>query len=59
VVCQNEDIVAIDAELVGWGIGVRYGRGTNAAHYSRAGHKCGAAAAFALFCGEHNISTAA
>ena len=47
MVGQNEDLVAIDAELVGWGNGVRYGRGTNAAHYSRAGHQCGAAAAVA------------
>jgi hypothetical protein len=53
VVRQNEDLVAIDAELVGWGNGVRYGRGTNAAHYSRAGHQCGAAAAVAPYCGGH------
>ena len=53
MVRQNEDIVAIDAELVGWGNGVRYGRGTNAAHYSRTGHKCGAASAFG-----YNISAA-
>jgi hypothetical protein len=59
VVRQNEDIVAIDAKLVGWGNGVRYGRGTNAAHYSRAGHECGAASAFALFCSGQDMSTAA
>ena len=59
MVCQNEDIVAIDAELVGWGNGVRHGRGTNAAHYSRAGHECGAASAFSLFCRGHDISAAA
>ena len=59
MVRQNEDIVAIDAELVGWGNGVRYGRGTNAAHYSRTGHKYGAASIFALLCGGHNISAAA
>ena len=52
MVRQNEDLVAIDAELVGWGNGVRYGRGTNAAHYSRAG------AAVAPYCGGHNISAA-
>ena len=55
---QIEDIVTIDAELVGWGNGVRYGRGTNAAHYSLAGHKCDAAFAFALFCSGYNISAA-
>ena len=59
MVRQNEDIVAIDAELVGWGNGVRYGRGTNAAHYSRAGHECGAAFAFALFCSGQDMSVAA
>ena len=58
MVRQNEDLVAIDAELVGWGNGVRYGRGTNAAYYSRAGHQCGAAAAVAPYCGGHNISAA-
>ena len=58
MVRQNEDIVAIDAELVGWGNGVRYGRGTNAAHYSRAGHECGAASAFALFCSGLDMSVA-
>ena len=31
---------------------------TNAAHYSRAGHQCGAAAAVAPYCGGHNISAA-
>ena len=59
MVRQNEDIVAIDADLVGWGNGVRYGRGTNAAHYSRAGHKCGAASALSLSCSGHNISAPA
>ena len=39
---QNEDIVAIEADLVGWGNGVRYGRGTNAARLLQAGHNCGA-----------------
>ena len=36
--------------MVGWGNGVRYGRGTNAARCSKAGHKC--AAACALFCAD-------
>ena len=47
--CQNEDIVAIDAKLVGWGNGVRYGRGTNTARCSKAGHKCGPACSRAPF----------
>ena len=59
MVRQNEDIVAIGAELVGWGNGVRYGRGTNAAHFSRAGHECGAASAFAIFRGGQDMSAAA
>jgi hypothetical protein len=59
VVRQNEDLVAIDAELVGWGNGVRYGRGTNVACCWQAGHNRGAAYACALFCSGHNISAAA
>ena len=55
VVRQNEDIVATDAELVGWGNGVRYGRGTNAARCSKAGHKCGAACSRAPFYSGANI----
>ena len=57
---QNEDIVAIEADLVGWGNGVRYGRGTNAARLLQAGHSCGAGyACCALCCSGHNISSAA
>jgi hypothetical protein len=55
---QNEDIVAVEADLVGWGNGVRHGRGTNAARYLQAGYNCGAAYACALFCSRHNISAA-
>ena len=53
---QNEDIVAVEADLVGWGNGVRYGRGTNAARYLQAGHDCGAARGCALFCSRLNTA---
>lgn len=39
---QNENIVAVEADLVRWGNGVRYGRGTNAARLLQAGHNCAA-----------------
>jgi hypothetical protein len=35
---QNENIVATDTKLVGWGNGIRSGRGTNATCCSKAAH---------------------
>ena len=53
---QNEDIVAVEADLVGWGNCVRYGRGANAARYLQAGHDCGAARGCVLFYSKLNTA---